>query len=490
MTPPLLLQVQTAAERFEALRGGIDIPFAERLIGIFGIAVMIGLAVLLSYDRKNIKWRLVASGLTLQVVFGLIVLKTDAGRAFFATLGNWITSLLGFQEQGARFVFGNLVQSNVPVGNPTVTGGLDASAGMVANTGAFFAFSVLPTIIFFSALMSVLYYLGVMQVIVKGLAWGMQRTLGTSGAETLSASGNIFLGQTEAPLLIKPFVASMTRSELITVMVGGFATVAGGVLAAYVGMLSGSLPGIASHLLAASVMNAPAGLYLAKILLPETQVPVTRGSLSLDLAPVDAATATVPAEVSLAGPRWLPFRWVRKRAITTDSSLLEAAANGAAQGLQLALNVAAMLMAFIALVAMLNAGLGWIGGYIGLPSLSLQSILGFLLRPLAWVMGVPWHDTAYVGSLIGLKTSLNEFVAYAQFANDLGQGVALDPRSAVITTYALLGFANFSSIAIQIGGIGGLAPERRPEIAKFGLRAMIAGNLAAFISASLAGMLA
>jgi CNT family concentrative nucleoside transporter len=487
---PLLMQVQTAAERFEALRGGIDIPFGERLIGIVGIVVMIGLTVLLSYDRKRIKWRLVASGLGLQVVFGLIVLKTDFGRAFFATMGDWITSLLGFQEQGARFVFGNLVQGNVPVGVPNGTGGLDTSAGMVANTGAFFAFNVLPTIIFFSALMSVLYYLGVMQWIVKGLAWGMQKTLGTSGAETLSASGNIFLGQTEAPLLIKPFVGLMTRSELMAVMVGGFATVAGGVLAAYVGMLSGMLPGIASHLLAASVMNAPAGLYLAKILMPETQVPVTQGSLSMEPEPVDPAVATVPAEVALAGPRWLPFRWVKKRVATTDSSLLEAAANGAAQGVQLAINVAAMLMAFIALVAMLNAGLGWVGGLMGIEGLSLQSILGFLLRPLAWVMGVPWQDTAYVGSLIGLKTSLNEFVAYAQFASDLGQGVVLEPRSALITTYALLGFANFSSIAIQIGGIGGLAPERRGEIAKYGLRAMIAGNFAAFISACIAGMLA
>lgn len=459
MTLPLLLQNQAAAERFEALRGGLDIPVAERLVGVIGIAVMIGLAVLLSYDRKRINWRLVASGLALQVVFGLLVLKTAAGRAVFETLGGWVTALLGFQEQGARFVFGNLVDSNVPVGIPG-DAGLDASAGMVANTGAYFAFNVLPTIIFFSALMSVLYYLGVMQLIVKGLAWGMQKTLRTSGAETLSASGNIFLGQTEAPLLIKPFVGTMTRSELNTVMVGGFATVAGGVLAAYVGMLSGLLPGIASHLIAASVMNAPAGLYLSKILLPETATPVTSGGLPLG-----------------------------EETTGKDSSVIEAAANGAAQGVQLAINVAAMLMAFIALIALLNAGLGWAGGLVGLESLSLQSLLGTILRPLAWVMGVPWQDTAYVGGLIGLKASLNEFVAYAQFAGDLGAGQVLQPRSAVILTYALLGFANFSSIAIQIGGIGGLAPERRSEIALLGLRAMIAGNLAAFISACLAGML-
>ncbi|HEX9165782.1 MAG TPA: NupC/NupG family nucleoside CNT transporter [Gemmatimonadales bacterium] len=453
-----LFLLQTAAERLDAARQGLDTPLAERLIGLLGMATMIGLAVLLSYDRKRINWRLVAAGLGIQAVFGFIVLKTAAGRAFFSAVGDAITGLLRFQEQGARFVFGNLVQSQVPVGVPGANGALDTTAGMVANTGAFFAFNVLPTIIFFSALMSVLYYLGVMQAVVKGLAWVMQKTLGTSGAETLSASGNIFLGQTEAPLLIKPFVKTMTRSELSTVMVGGFATVAGGVLAAYVGMLSGIFPNIASHLLAASVMNAPAGLLLSKIILPETEEPVTKGSLRMD-------------------------------AQAAESSVIEAAAGGAGQGLQLALNVAAMLMAFVALVALLNFLLGWAGGLVGYPELSLQAILGFVLRPLAWVMGVPWAETGYVGGLIGLKTTLNEFVAYAQFATDLGGGMPLSPRSAIILTYALLGFANFSSIAIQIGGIGGLAPERRPEIARLGLRAMIAGNLAAMLSASLAGML-
>ena len=454
----MMLMLQTAAERLEEARSGLDLTLAERSIGLLGIATMLGLAVLLSYDRRKINWRLVATGLALQAGFGLIVLKTSAGRAVFASIGDGITGLLRFQEQGARFVFGNLVQSTVPVGTPGVGGAVDTSAGLIAQTGAFFAFNVLPTIIFFSALMSVLYYLGVMQLIVKALAWVMQRTLGTSGAETLSASGNIFLGQTEAPLLIKPFVATMTRSELLTVMVGGFATVAGGVLAAYVGMLSGVFPGIAGHLLAASVMNAPAGLVLAKILMPETQTPVTKSSLELKVE-------------------------------KTDQSVIEAAASGAAQGLQLALNVAAMLMAFIALVALVNFLLGWVGGLVGVSDLSLQMILGTLLRPLAWVMGVPWQDTAYVGSLIGLKATINEFVAYAQFAGDLGGSSQIAPRSAIILTYALLGFANFSSIAIQIGGIGGLAPERRGEIARYGLKAMIAGNLAAFMSASLAGML-
>ncbi|MBA3895167.1 MAG: NupC/NupG family nucleoside CNT transporter [Gemmatimonadales bacterium] len=431
---------------------------AARLVGVLGIAVMIGIAVLLSYDRRRIDWRLVATGLLLQVLFGLAVLKTDAGQAFFAQAGRVVTGLLGFQEEGARFVFGNLVQHSVPVGTPGPNGALDTSAGYVAATGAYFAFNVLPTIIFFSALMSVLYYLRIMQVVVKGIAWVMQKTLGTSGAETLSASGNIFLGQTEAPLLIKPFVPTMTRSELNTVMVGGFATVAGGVLAAYVGMLRGYFPDIAGHLLAASVMNAPAGLYLSKILVPETATPVTKGSLKM--------------EVERPG-----------------ANIIEAAAGGASQGMQLALNVGAMLMAFVALVALTNYLLGWAGGSLGQEGLTLQLLLGQVLRPIAWLIGVPWGETAYVGGLVGIKVVLNEFVAYAQFGSDLGSGVMISPRSTIILTYALLGFANFSSIAIQIGGIGGLAPERRSEIAGLGLRAMIAGNLAAFTSAAIAGML-
>ncbi len=403
-----------------AAREGLATPLAARLVGLLGVATMLGLALLLSADRRRIDWRLVGMGLGLQAAFGVIVLKTAAGQWFFDMVGRAVTGLLRFQEAGARFVFGNLVGFTVPVGTPGPDGAVDTSAGFVAQTGAYFAFNVLPTIIFFSALMTVLYHLGVMQLVVKGIAWVMQKTLRTSGAETLSASGNIFLGQTEAPLLIKPFVAAMTPSELNTVMVGGFATVAGGVLAADVGMLSGWFPDIAGHLLAASVMNAPAGLVLSK----------------------------------------------------------------------LALNVGAMLMAFIALVALLNAGLGWVGSFWGQDQLSLQWVLGQLLRPLAWLMGVPWQDTTYVGGLIGIKASLNEFVAYSQLGADLASGgVTLQPRSVVISTYALLGFANFSSIAIQIGGIGGLAPERKGEIARLGLKAMVAGNLAAFTSASIAGML-
>jgi len=443
-----------------ALRqGSLELSLADRAIGLLGIAVMLAIAYAMSYDRKRIPWRLVIIGLGLQALFGVIVLKTAAGRYFFEKVGALVGGLLNFSLTGARFVFGNLVQANQPVGWPTATGTLDTSYGLVSNAGAFFAFAVLPTIIFFSALMSVLYHLGIMQMVVKALAFVMQRSLGTSGAETLSASGNIFLGQTEAPLLIKPFIKEATPSELLTIMVGGFATVAGGVMAAYVLMLQDAFPGIAGHLLAASVMNAPAGLLLSKIIRPEDRVPVTRDSLQI--------TTEKP-----------------------DANVIEAAANGAATGVHLALNVGGMLMAFIALIAILNFGVAWLCGLLGFEGVTLQAILGNLLRPLAWVMGVPWADTGYVGGLIGIKTSLNEFVAYAQFAGELKAGtVALHPRSAVILAYALLGFANLSSIGIQIGGIGGLAPERRSEIARFGLRAMIAGNLAAFMSASLAGML-
>jgi len=441
--------LQTAAERLAQARAGLDTPFPERLLGLVGIATMLGIAWALSYDRKRIRWRMVAAGVALQLVFGFIVLKTGVGRALFAGANAFVVKLLSFQEQGARFVFGNLVQSEVPLGG---------GAQGVALTGAYFAFNVLPTIIFFSSLMTVLYYLGVMQWIVKGIAWVMQKSLRTSGAETLSAAGNIFLGQTEAPLLIKPFVGQFTPSELNTVMVGGFATVAGGVMAAYVGMLQGYFPDIAGHLLTASVMNAPAGLILSKMILPETGEPATRDTLHIAVE-------------------------------KTEANVIEAAASGAGTGMQLALNVGAMLMAFIGLVAMLNFGFTWFGGLIGVPQLSIQWILGKILWPLAVLMGVPPADAGTVGAFIGIKATLNEFVAYSAFAQQLGSGLAISPKSAVMLTYCLLGFANFSSIAIQIGGIGGLAPHRRAEIAKLGLRAMIAGNLAAFMSASIAGML-
>ena len=316
-----------------------------------------------------------------------------------------------------------------------------------------------------------LYYMGIMQAVVKGMAWVMMRTMKTSGAETLSAAGNIFLGQTEAPLLIKPYVAGMTMSELMAVMTGGFATVAGGVMAAFVGMLIFYFPDIAGHLMAASVMSAPAALVFAKIMWPETEEPVTRSTLKVDVEKIDA-------------------------------NVLDAASRGAGEGLHLAMNVGAMLLAFIALIALLNALIGWIGDFTNITDffqnigwlaatqpLSLDSILGWLLAPLAWLMGVPWADAPAVGSLIGIKTAVNEFVAYLQLSSMLSGDTALQPRSVVIATYALCGFANFSSIAIQIGGIGGIAPSRRSDLARIGLRAMVAGSLAAFMTATIAGIL-
>jgi CNT family concentrative nucleoside transporter len=439
--------------------GGLDLSLPERAIGLVGIAVLVLIAWLLSLDRARFPWRLVTTGLGLQALFGFLVLKTAPGLWFFERVGAIVNGLLSFTAKGAGFVFGNLVQNDLPVGLPATGGGLDTSVGLVARSGSFFAFSALPAIIFLSSLVAVLYHLGLMQRVVQGIAWVMQRTLGTSGAETLNASANIFLGQTEAPLLIKPFVPGLTASELVTVMTSGFATAAIGVLAAYTFMLQPVFPGIAGHLLAASVMNAIASLYFAKIIHPETGLPVSKDSLHVAVE-------------------------------KTDANVIDAASSGAALGLRLALNVGGMLIAFIALIAMLNFGVGWLGGFVGLPDLTLQSIFGNVFRPLALVMGVPWADTAYVGGLIGVKTTLNEFVAYAQFADDLKMGtLAIAPRSAIVVVYSLLGFANFSSIGIQIAGIGGMAPERRADFARFGMRAMIAGHLAAFVSACLAGMM-
>jgi CNT family concentrative nucleoside transporter len=428
-------------------------------MGIVGIGVMIALAYAMSENRPAISWRLVGMALVLQGVFAVFVLKTTAGIVLFAKVGDLVDALLAFTEEGARFIFGNLVQSDVPVGSRRPDGTLDTSVGTVANAGAFFAFNVLPTIIFLSSLMSLLYHLHVMQPVVKGIAWVMQRTLKTSGAETLSASANIFLGQTEAPLVVKPYIATMTNSELFNVMVCGFATAAGGVLAAYTLMLRDVIPNVAGHLLAATILQTPAAILLAKVMVPETEVPVTQGTTHVEVA-------------------------------KTTTNVVEAAAAGASEGVGLALNVAGMLMAFIALVATLNAVVGWVGGFFGYPELSIQILMGAALRPLAWVMGVPWSETPYVGSIIGLKTVLNEFIAFGTFANDMRTGaVTISPRTEVIVSYAVVGFANFSSIAIQIGGIGGMAPSRRGDISRMGVRAMIAGNLAAFMSACWAGML-
>ncbi|MGD8279179.1 MAG: nucleoside transporter C-terminal domain-containing protein, partial [Gemmatimonadota bacterium] len=417
-------------------------------------------------------WRVVLWGTTLQFAFALFILRTPLGEQIFSAASDVVVALLGFTVEGAKFIFGDLVWNNVPVGAGEAGTNVPMvpTAGTVAQTGAYFAFNVLPTIIFFSSLMTVLYYLGIMQKLVKGMAWVMMRTMRTSGAETLSAAGNIFLGQTEAPLLIKPFIEKMTLSELHTVMTGGFATVAGGVMAAYVGMLIFHFPDIAGHLLAASVMSAPAAIVFGKLMFPETEVPETRDTLHTQVEKIDA-------------------------------NLIDAAARGAGDGLKLAANVGAMLLAFIALIALLNALLGWLAGLVGLTGVlqgagwldpgqafNLESLLGWVLAPLAWLMGVPWADATTVGSLLGIKTVVNEFVAYLQLGDLLNSDV-LSPRSIVIATYALCGFANFSSIAIQIGGIGGIAPSRRSDLARLGLRAMVAGTLAAFMTATIAGLL-
>ncbi|MBI4410836.1 MAG: NupC/NupG family nucleoside CNT transporter [Gemmatimonadetes bacterium] len=437
------------------------------------MAVMLLFGWMLSADRRLVPWRVVLWGLGLQLLFAVFILKTPLGVRIFDELNDIIVGLLSFTVQGAKFLFGNLVWSNVPVG----TGEAGANApitptpGTVAQTGAFFAFNVLPTIIFFSSLMTVLYYFGVMQAVVKGFAWIMLRTMRTSGAETLSAAGNIFLGQTESPLMIKPFVGQMTMSELHAIMTGGFATVAGGVMAAYVGMLVAFFPDIAGHLMAASVMSAPAGLVFAKLMFPEKEEPVTRGTL----------------KVTVESP---------------DANVIDAAARGAGEGLTLALNVGAMLLAFIALVALFNALLGIVGdatqftallrGWGWLPEgsrLTLEVVFGWVLAPLAWLMGVPWQDAPEIGTLLGIKTVLNEFVSYLQLSSMLQSDAGLSPRSVIIATYALCGFANFSSIGIQIGGIGGMAPSRRSDLARIGLRAMIAGTLASFMTANIAGMI-
>ena len=428
----------------------IEEPFPIRLgRGLFALAVMIVVLWGFSANRSAIRWSLVAKGLGLQMLFALLVLKTSWGRGFFRVVNDVFVALISYTNAGASFVFGNLVKPVVPV-----SGG-EGSVPLLAN----FAFSVLPTIIFFSALMTILYYVGFMQRVVRGVAWLMQRTLGTSGAETTSVAGNIFVGQTEAPLLVKPFIEKMTMSELNTVMVGGFATVAGGVMAAYVAMLAGSFPTIAGHLLAASIMAAPAAIVVSKMLVPETGHPETGGKLDMELE-------------------------------QDHSNVIDAAAGGAADGMRLALNVGAMLIAFLALIALFNGLLGWGLGLIGIEGVTLEMVLGYAFAPVAWLIGVPMSDAAQIGSLFGVKMVANEFVAFQMLADGLAVGSTLSPKSVIIATYALTGFANFSSIAIQIGGIGGIAPSRRQDLSTLGLRAMLGGTTATWMTATLAGVLA
>ena len=418
--------------------------------GLFGLAVLIGIAWLFSNNRRAVDWRLVLTGLSLQIAFAALVLLVPGGREVFDALGHGFVKILSFVTAGSTFIFGNLMN--------------------VETYGFIFAFQVLPTIIFFAALMGVLYHLGVMQFIVRIMALAITKVMRVSGAETTSVCASVFIGQTEAPLTVRPYISRMTESELITMMIGGMAHIAGGVLAAYVGMLGGGDPEqqayYAKHLLAASIMAAPATLVVAKLLIPETGEPLTRGTVKMEVE-------------------------------KTASNIIDAAAGGAADGLKLALNIGAMLLAFIALIAMINAPLTWIGEVTGLQAMlgkptDLAAIFGWVLAPLAWVIGVPWQDANTVGSLIGQKVVINEFVAYLQLAdivNGKVAGVALTDQGKLIATYALCGFANFSSIAIQIGGIGGLAPERRSDLARFGLRAVLGGSIATFMTATIAGVI-
>jgi len=387
----------------------------------------------------------VAWGLGLQFALALFVLKTDVGKAVFQWLGGLVTMLLEFTKEGSSFVFGSLVTNVAP----------DGSA---LNLGFIFAFQVLPAIIFVGSLAGIAYYVGLMQFVVSLVARLMVKTMGTSGAESLYAVATVFVGQSEAPLLIRPYLEKMTRSELNAIMTGGMATIAGSVLFAYVGMLG---PQWAPHLLAASIMGAPAGLVLSKILCPETEESVTAGEIKLESA-------------------------------KTESSIIEAASKGAADGMHLAFLVGTMLIAFIALIATINGVLGWIGGFFG-QALSMQLVLGWIFSPLAWLMGVPWAEAGTIGSLVGQKLVINEFVAYSELTKMLpplsGTTALLSEKAIVIATFALCGFANFSSIGINIGCIGGLAPTRQADLAQLGFRAMLGGALASSMTACLAGML-
>lgn len=423
----------------------------DYLFAVLGLAVLLSIALLFSNDRKNISWRLVGIGLSLQIVFALFVLKVPFGAVVFDKIGSVFVTIIDFTIEGSKFVFGPFATQD--------------------SFGFVFAFQVLPTIIFFSSLMSVLYHLGVMQKIVEVMAWVMAKAMRISGAESISVAANVFIGQTEAPLVVRPYVAGMTRSELLTLMVGGMATIAGGVLAAYVGLLGGADPILkayyATHLLSASIMAAPATIVIAKILMPETETSETMNTVKVNVE-------------------------------KTASNVIDAAATGAADGLKLALNVGAMLLAFIALIAMFNwiiVGLltDLLGLTIGGEPITVQVILGYILSPIALVIGVPFQDITTVGSLIGQKIILNEFVAYLELSN-LVKAVAageaqMSQKAILISTYALCGFANFSSIAIQIGGIGGIAPTRRADLAKYGLRAVLGGSLATLMTATIAGVL-
>jgi concentrative nucleoside transporter, CNT family len=404
----------------------------------FGAAVILGLAYACSTNRRAINWTTVGWGLSLQIVFALIVLKTSAGQRVFSILGDGINRLLGFAGVGAAFVFGPLGDSTI--WRRAMTGALGPDGAQYA---VIFAFQVLPTIIFIAALFAILYYFGIMQVVVRVFAVLMHRVMRASGAESLNVAASIFMGQTEAPLTIRPYLPEMTQSELMTVMTSGMAHISGGIMAAYI------LFGIeAKHLLTAVIMTAPGTIMMAKMIVPETETPKTMGTVRLHVE-------------------------------QTDVNVIDAAGRGTGEGLHLALNVGAMLISFLALIALVNAVLGVAG-------LSLEQIFGWIFAPIAWSMGVPWRDAPTIGNLLGTRMAVNEFVAYSKLGP---MKPSLDPRSFTIATFALCGFANFSSIGIQIGGIGALAPDRRHDLARLGLRAMFAGTLANFMTATIAGFL-
>lgn len=417
----------------------------ERIVSVLGIFVTIAIAFAISTNRKKISWKMVACSLGFQAIFAALVLASEPGKAFFLWINQFVAAILNFSQAGAAFVFGSLVTD-------------------MKSFGFIFAFQILPTIIFLSALMQILYYYGVMQKIVQVMAKLFVKLMGTSGAETLNAAANIFMGQTEAPLMIKPYLEKLTKSELMAVMTAGFATISAGVFAAYAGMLGTHIPSAAGHLLAACLMSCPASLMMAKIIIPETENPETMGSVKLKLE-------------------------------KSDANAIDAAANGAFTGLQLAINVGGMLIAFIALIALFDKGLGVFGdalNWIFKTSmvLNFETVFGTLFYPVAWIMGIPAVDCTFAGNILAKHIVINEFVAYSDLSAMLANpSSTLSPRTSIILIYAICGFANLSSIAIQIAGIGSLAPSRKQDVARLGVYALTAGLLASYLTASIAGVI-
>ncbi len=430
----------------------------ERFVSIFGLFALVGVAWLFSTHRDAVNWRTVAWGIGLQLLVGCFILIPGVGDALFTGVDVGVKQLLSFSEKGANFVFQSVNPHEVTTLSPTGEKTTAVYVGRISPPMQNIAFWILTTVIFFSGIMAVLYHYGIMQFFVKWVALAMQKTMGTSGAESLSAAANIFVGQTEAPLVVRPFVDKMTMSELHAIMCAGFATVAGGVMALYVGVLDTKIPGIAGHLVVASLMSAPAALAVAKLLVPETETPATMGVVHLSTEKVDV-------------------------------NGIDALSRGTLEGLKLCLNIAAMLLVFVAVIEMINFAIGGLTGLFLEEAWTLQGILGVIFAPFAFLMGIPWAECGTVGTLLGEKLVLTELIAYFHLAEIQAGANALSERSAIIVSYALCGFANFASIGIQIGGIGGLAPERRGDLAKLGIRAMFGGALAAMMTGTVAGIL-